>query len=122
MSSKIPCARRWSISAKTGWSSARAHVSDDPSPLLDLVSWRERHTAESWKRVLDLGLHDAALADRIREATLTGRPLGSDEFLDRIEGELGRPARRLRPGPKPKPPTALIAATSTQLTLPSLSA
>ena len=40
---------------------------------------------ESWKSALELGLADAAMLQRIREATALGLPLGSEEWLRRIE-------------------------------------
>jgi hypothetical protein len=45
-----------------------------------------------------LGLRDAALLERIREGTLYGKPIGGEEFLDRIEREFHVEARRRRPG------------------------
>jgi putative transposase len=82
------------------WSSAAARLAGRDEGLLDLVRWRSVHTPESWKRCLSLGLRDAMLLERIRDATLTGWPLGGDEFLDRLEC-LGFSARRGKPGPKP---------------------
>ena len=32
----------------------------------------------------------------------TGRPLGSERFLAKLERRLGRRLRRLKPGPKPR--------------------
>jgi putative transposase len=32
----------------------------------------------------------------------TGRPLGSEKFVARLERRLGRRLRRLKPGPKPR--------------------
>jgi hypothetical protein len=89
---------------------------------LDLIPWRERHTPETWKRALALGLDNAALFDRIRDATLAGRPLGSDEFLERLEREFSCQAHRNPPGRPRKPPTHTESASSTQLTLPGLPA
>ena len=63
------------------WSSAKTHVTGSHSTLLDLIPWRERHTPETWKRCLELGLESTVLHERIREATLLGRPLGNETFL-----------------------------------------
>ncbi len=82
------------------WSSARAHLADEDEGWLDLLPWRERFTPESWKRCLQLGLADAILVERIREATRFGWPLGSESFLDELEQTHGRQVRRSRPGPK----------------------
>lgn len=77
------------------WSSAREHLGEASRRLVDLVAWRGRHTPESWKLRLELGLRNAALLERIREGTRLGRPLGSEEFLERIESEF-RVAARVR--------------------------
>ncbi len=97
------------------WSSARPHILGQQCPLLDLVGWREHHSPETWSRCLHNGLASEALYDRIREATRTGRPLGSDDFLNRIEAACGRSTRTSRPGPKPKSTTRTPATTSSQL-------
>ena len=39
---------------------------------------------------------------RLRRHERTGRPLGSDIFLRRLEKRLGRLLARLKPGPKPR--------------------
>jgi putative transposase len=87
------------------WSSAEAHAGgEDRSGLLDVESWNSRYTAGRWRAVLREGVAEEALDERIRAATRVGRPLGSDQFIERLEGELGR---SLRPGPRgPKPKVA----------------
>jgi putative transposase len=82
------------------WSSARAHVGEAKEGLLDMVRWRANHTPETWKLRLELGLREAALEDRIREATLGGWPLGSDKFCQQVEQEFGVQAQP-RTGRKP---------------------
>ena len=62
------------------------------------VRWRQRYTLQSWKSALELGLADAAMVQRIREATALGLPLGSEEWLRRIEEDLRIEARRKRAG------------------------
>jgi hypothetical protein len=54
--------------------------------LRNSVRWQRRYTPESWKYALEMGLADAAMMQRIREATTLGLPLGSEEWLRRIEG------------------------------------
>jgi putative transposase len=80
------------------WSSARAHLTgeDDhlmqhPSPLPDMVG--------NWRDFLSLSDEDELKVLKRHERT--GRPLGSDFFIDRLEGELSRPLRPRKPGPKP---------------------
>ncbi len=81
------------------WSSARAHLDgqDDGvvrvKPLLKLVP--------DWKACLRAGLAETDLA-AIRAHISTGRPLGGDVFLTRLEDRLGRRLRKAKPGPKPK--------------------
>jgi len=64
------------------WSSTQARLKGEDAGLLDLVPWRARHTHETWKLCLDKGLHDAALIERIRDATQRGQPLGDEAFVN----------------------------------------
>ena len=79
------------------WSSARLHVSGSDAGFLDLVKWRAQHTPESWKRYLELGLADARIEERIREATVSGWLLGSESFLHTLESEHGLKVRPRKP-------------------------
>jgi putative transposase len=64
------------------WSSARAHLTGvDQSGILDMTEWRRNWTAETWQAALEVGIGDAALVERIRHATRTGRPAGEAEFV-----------------------------------------
>lgn len=87
------------LAASWTWSSAGAHLNgkDDQlvrvSPLLDAVG--------DWKEFLASGLRDDE-REAIRKHERTGRPLGDEHFLDRLEQSLGRALRRRKPGPKPK--------------------
>ena len=61
--------------AEWPWSSAAAHLTGlDRAGVLDMESWAAEWNAEMWRDVLRLGVDDAALLSRIREATRTGRP------------------------------------------------
>ena len=83
------------------WSSAPTHVlGTDEWSLTDLAWWRERWNGGSWKQVLEAGFREAALADRLREATRTGRPFGGREFVRALEVETGRSLERQKRGPK----------------------
>ncbi len=81
------------------WSSAAAHMAarDDAlvkvEPLLEMVG--------DWSQFLseDLAEHDA---ERLRMHERTGRPLGDDGFIARIERLLGRDIRKRKPGRKLK--------------------
>jgi putative transposase len=83
------------------WSSAVAHMRGrDTSGLLDMRQWRGRWSAETWGEALDQGVTDAALLERIREATRTGRPAGSESFVLDAERRSGRRLRPCQRGPK----------------------
>jgi putative transposase len=82
------------------WSSAAAHLAarDDRlvqvEPLLELV--------RDWVSFLSAGCSDIE-SETLRRHECTGRPLGSEAFLLRLEAALGRPMRRRKPGPKGSP-------------------
>ena len=81
------------------WSSADAHLSgrDDglvkTSPLLGIVA--------DWKAFLEEAESEPALK-ALRRHERTGRPLGSDNFLSRLEDNVGRILKKQKPGPKGK--------------------
>jgi putative transposase len=85
------------------WSSAYAHCGGhDVSGLLDCREWRERWDAEIWREALARGFEDAALVERLREATRTGRPPRGEEFITRLESSTNRLLRPQKRGPKEK--------------------
>ena len=69
------------------WSSARAHVSGGKDPLLTPCFLTERIT--DWVSFLS-GPQDRDIARRIEDHGKVGLPLGSDEFIRRIEAQVGR--------------------------------
>ncbi len=81
------------------WSSAAAHLAgrDDrlvkASPLLEIV--------RDWPRFLSEP-SPPDLQSRVRKHENTGRPLGNDTFVARLEVSLGRLLAPKRPGRKPK--------------------
>jgi putative transposase len=81
------------------WSSARAHLKGRDDGLVSVGPLLAE--VPDWRGFLEGGL-DPAAADALRLHTRTGRPLGSDAFLDRLEGQLGRRLRPARRGPKPR--------------------
>ena len=93
------------------WSSAAAHCGRRPArPVLDMADWRERTDGIDWIATLEAVAGDAEVVGRIRTNTHTGRPLGSDSFLSKLEVLLGRRVRPLPEGRpkdwrKPKPAT-----------------
>lgn len=82
------------------WSSAAVHCGSrrDSSGLLDLQSWFAQMPAPEWKATLDALTSNDATAERIRTHTRTGRPLGADSFLSKVETYLGRRVRAPRRG------------------------
>ena len=55
-------------------------------------------SAERWRETLVDVARDTGAMDSIRHNTHTGRPLGSDAFLSKVEKALGRPVRPLPVG------------------------
>jgi putative transposase len=82
------------------WSSARAHVQGTDDALLnrDLPLVKEIVDWSGWLAGGDVRTDSEA----IRKATERDFPLGSDEFVARLELELGRCLRPQKRGPKPK--------------------
>lgn len=73
------------------WSSAAAHLAEaDPAGMLDLREWQTCWTGSRWKEVIEIGVAEAQLEERIRLATRTGRPLGTRDFAVTLERVLGR--------------------------------
>jgi putative transposase len=82
------------------WSSAAAHCGgEDGSGLLALVEWRRRWEAGAWRKELAQQPQPGEI-EMLRRATHTGRPLGTDSFLSKLEHALNR---RLRPLPVGRP-------------------
>jgi len=90
------CRKPW----RYAWSSCAEHVGAGArSQVLDVVRWNDMICAEAWRKALAAGLSDSELS-RLRSRTHTGRPLGSDSFLSKLERLLGR---RIRPLPVGRP-------------------
>lgn len=82
------------------WSSAAAHVGErDSTGLLHLSKWRRRYTPETWRRLLCESVEEQ-LADQIRGRLASGRPLGGERFVAKLEATFDRP---LRPRPLGRP-------------------
>jgi putative transposase len=83
------------------WSSAAAHCGKaGGNPVLDLAAWRETMPADTWRETLLAFIGDTNALNAVRRNTHTGRPLGSDRFLSKLETLLNR---RLRPLPLGRP-------------------
>jgi putative transposase len=82
------------------WSSALAHVEDrDPSGPLDMKVWKEICPCGDWAQALAWSSADEQPAERLRQATRTGRPCGQQQFVTALEQTLRRPLQRHKPGP-----------------------
>jgi len=79
------------------WSSARAHLSGKDDALVEVGQLCQ--AVGNWRRFLGDG-RDDEVGGRIHRHTRTGRPLGDDSFIARIEGIVGRGVR-VRPRGRP---------------------
>ena len=85
------------------WSSARAHCGLDAlSAQLNLSDWHRRYSAQQWTAVLGLGFRHSGDLDRLRQATRTGRPFGTPDFVAELEEKLERTLHPKKRGRKPK--------------------
>ncbi len=97
------------------WSSAAVHTGGEDAGIVHLEGWRKQYTVERWRELLRTSVGEEALIERLREATLRGRPFGSDEFMEELERKTDR---RLHPLPVGRPKkTASDADREQQLQL-----
>jgi len=90
------CRKPWDY----GWSSAGAHIDKGVRcDLLDLRGWYKIIGAGEWKKLLMEDMDQTELT-KLRSNTHTGRPLGSDSFISKLERKVGC---RLRPLPVGRP-------------------
>lgn len=80
------------------WSSARAHVLGERNDLLQDHNWFHQNTAD-WRAYLAEGENNE-WTHSFRKASRAGIPLGSAEFIARMESQLGR---KLEPRPRGRP-------------------
>ncbi len=78
------------------WSSAAAHVAGKGNQLLAEVSWLAPDERCGYAAFLDAV--DEETDDGIRRATRTGRPFGSEQFIDQLELSLNQKLRPSGPG------------------------
>lgn len=87
-----PTAQDWS------WSSAAVHVGESVAPQwLDLALWRARFTPRDWQGYIAAD-NFAEAETMLRVNTYSGRPVGSQGFVERMEAQLGRRLRRGKSG------------------------
>jgi putative transposase len=83
------------------WSSARGHVKGENDLLVKVRPMLER--VEDWREYLMSPVSETELV-AIRQHTRTGRPLGSESFVDRLQVQLGRILRPLKPWTRKRTP------------------
>ncbi len=81
------------------WSSARAHLAGKDDALVAAAPLRA--LVPDWRAFLAEGLGEDDL-EALRRHARTGRPLGSERFVEGLEARLGRPLRPRKRGRKPK--------------------
>jgi len=83
------------------WSSAGFHTGkDDEFGLMNRARWKEQSWGLDWKKVLKEKMEKFDL-NSLRVFNRTGRPLGTDKFISKIEVMFGRRLRALPVG-RPK--------------------
>ena len=81
------------------WSSARAHLAGRDDALVRVEPMLAR--VPEWRAFLHSGL-TAETAAELRKHQSSGRPLGDDAFVERMEQRAGRSLRPAKRGPKPR--------------------
>jgi hypothetical protein len=76
----------------------------DQFNLLDFSTWASEYDSSRWREALRTSVPDEAWQQRLEEATLRGRPLGTEAFVQKLETCLSRPLRRQPPGRPAKAP------------------
>jgi len=83
------------------WSSAATYLSGKSDPLTSVSALNKR--IHDWREFLGQGV-DAVVAEKLRKHECTGRPLGSETFVIKLEGILDRLLKPKKPGrPKAQP-------------------
>jgi len=80
------------------WSSAKAHLDGKDNDLVQVKPMLDR--VNNWAELLASG--DQALFDELRMHERTGRPLGQNDFVERMSLLTGRELGKKKPGPKKK--------------------
>jgi len=78
------------------WSSAKAHITGTKDNLLSPNSWLSTHQQRDFAEFVRT--EDEESDKAIRRATNTGRPFGSENFIDLLEFQLNMPLKPGRPG------------------------
>jgi len=78
------------------WSSARAHVTTAHDPLLSGDSWLSAEEQSAYRDFVCM--EDDETDSAIRKATNSGRPFGSESFIDTLEFQLNQALKPGKPG------------------------
>ena len=81
------------------WSSAKAHISGIRDELLAKSELEDE--IDDWKSYLGQDESEESLK-LLRNHFTTGRPMGDDKFIDKLEKLSGRILKKQRTGPKPR--------------------
>jgi len=79
------------------WSSAKAHLEGRNDILVQVETLRGY--IHDWRDYLQ-SEEDVAASQQLKRHTRTGRPLGDDRFIERLEGLTGRSLKLRKSGPK----------------------
>lgn len=82
------------------WSSVRAHLAGEDDALVKVAPVLERYGR--FADFLGRGQDDEAAWRGLRMSETSGRPLGSDAWLEALEAKTGRTLKPRKRGPKPK--------------------
>jgi putative transposase len=78
------------------WSSANAHITGANDPLLSANTWLPLQEQSAYAEFVRS--EDEEIDNAIRRATRTGRPFGSESFVDLLEFQLKQPLKAKRRG------------------------
>jgi putative transposase len=78
------------------WSSAKAHLTGVDDPVLSSPSWLDPSERNAYAGFVFA--EDITMDDGIRRATRTGRPFGSESFIDMLELRLDQTLRPRKAG------------------------
>ena len=82
------------------WSSVTAHLAGRDDGLVTVNPVLERYG--DFAAFLDQGAAEPEAFKRLRQGERTGRPLGSDTWIERLEARTGRRLSPQKRGPKPR--------------------
>jgi len=81
------------------WSSAHAHVFKQKDPLIKNCALQDE--IRDWAGFLSTILPEYE-TNNLRKSTMTGRPAGDQNFIERLERITGRVLKEMKRGPKPR--------------------